>query len=260
MIRVASRCRTVDELVAAFATRVDEESILVLTDQVYPVGARMPFTIELGDGTIAMAGEAEVLEARQPPRGPGQLKLQLLALDAAGRLAHQRMLDRKNAAVVERPPTVRPPTTPPQLQAPSLIGAARQTRPNTAIPVTPPPPKPRGRTPRPPPPSEPLLYDVDQMIALMRRLPDGDVATAMRALRATLASVGVSLPPVIEDAQRRQADLEDRIALLEREIDERNQEVEQRMQELARLDADFAETSLVRERLELATGARTPRR
>jgi hypothetical protein len=259
MIRVASRCRTVDELVSAFATRVDEKTMIVLTDQIYPVGARMPFAIELGDGTVAMAGEAEVLEARQPPRGPTQLKLGLLALDDAGKLAHRRMLDRKSGVVAERidegsrpiARVPRPPTTPPLMTAASpVIGAATRIRaPSGSMPAM---PRPRVRTARPPPPAEPLRFDIEQMKALWRILPHGDVATLLHTLRATFASVGVSLPRVIEDALGHQADLEERIEQLERAVDELQREVEARAQEIARLERDHAETTRVRERLEMA--------
>ncbi len=33
VMRVSTRCRTVEELIAAFATLVDEQSLMVLTDQ-----------------------------------------------------------------------------------------------------------------------------------------------------------------------------------------------------------------------------------
>src|SRR5687767_10867362 len=97
VMRVSTRCRTVDELVAAFATLVDDQSMVVLTDQQRPLGTRQPFVVELADGTFVMRGETEVIESTPPPRG--RLRLRFLALDAGGREVHQRMLERKRSGV-----------------------------------------------------------------------------------------------------------------------------------------------------------------
>lgn len=253
MIRVASRCRSIDELVVAFATRVDEETLIVITDRVDGVGARVRFAIELDDGTVAMAGEAEIVEHRALPRGQHQVRLHLLALDAAGRAAHRRMLDRKRGVVTERAevsrPVVRIPAARPTAAPPRV---ADEPPPSVRVAIPEIVPSPRARTPRPPLQTEPLRFDVDQMIALVRRLPPGDLATVLGVLRTTLASVGVTLPRVIADAQERQADLEDRMIELERQVDERRREIDARAAQIARLERDLAETTQVRERLELA--------
>src|SRR5690349_17401882 len=102
VMRVSTRCRTVDELVAAFATLVDEHSLVVLTDQQRVIGSRQPFVVELSDGTFVMRGEAEVVESTAPPKG--RLCLKFLALDASGREVHARMLERKRAASGTEPP------------------------------------------------------------------------------------------------------------------------------------------------------------
>ena len=83
VMRVSTRCRTIDELIAAFATLVDEHSLVVLTDAQREIGSRQPFVVELADGTFVMKGEAEVVESTPPPRG--RLRLKFLALDAGGR-------------------------------------------------------------------------------------------------------------------------------------------------------------------------------
>src|SRR5512147_615513 len=110
VMRVSTRCRTVDELVAAFATLVDEDSMVVLTDAQRAIGTRQPFVVELADGTFVMKGEAEVIESTPPPRG--RLRLRFLALDATGREVHGRMLERKRSSAAgngadkpNRPPT-----------------------------------------------------------------------------------------------------------------------------------------------------------
>jgi hypothetical protein len=101
VMRVSTRCRTVDELVAAFATLVDAQSLVVLTDQQREIGTRQPFVVELSDGTMVMRGEAEVIESTAPPKG--RLRLKFLALDASGREIHARMLDRKRGGTGATP-------------------------------------------------------------------------------------------------------------------------------------------------------------
>lgn len=102
-MRVTTRCRTVDELIAAFSPHVDEETILVLTDDVRPVGMRRRFAIELDDGRRVMRGEVQVIEATPPPSG--RLRLRILDLDDDGRALHARMLARRTPTE-SRLPTV----------------------------------------------------------------------------------------------------------------------------------------------------------
>src|SRR5690349_12598301 len=109
VMRVSTRCRTVDELVAAFATLVDEHSMVVLTDAQRELGTRQPFVVELSDGTFVMRGEAEVVESTPPPRG--RLRLRFLALDAGGREVHQQMLARKRGAPADGTPSPVKPLT-----------------------------------------------------------------------------------------------------------------------------------------------------
>jgi hypothetical protein len=111
--RVATRCRTLEELVAAFSTLVDEQSLVVLTDQQRVIGSRQPFVVELSDGQMVMKGEAEVVESTAPPKG--RLRLKFLTLDATGRDVHQRMLERKRSIAAGQTPgngKPRPPTEP----------------------------------------------------------------------------------------------------------------------------------------------------
>ena len=111
VMRVATRCRTVEELIAAFATLVDEQSLVVLTDQQRVIGSRQPFVVELVGGEMVMKGEAEVVESTAPPKG--RLRLKFLTLDATGREIHQRMVERKRGIATgvsagngkPRPPT-----------------------------------------------------------------------------------------------------------------------------------------------------------
>lgn len=105
VMRVPTRCRDVDEFVAAYASMVDEESIIVMTDQPRQLGARHRFTVELADGSFVLRGEAEVIESS---RETGRLRLRLLALDAESRAVHRQMVGRGAASaqrsVVKIPP------------------------------------------------------------------------------------------------------------------------------------------------------------
>ncbi len=262
MLRVETRCRSLDELVAAFATLVDDRSIVVLTEQSWPVGTRLTFSIALADGAAAMTGEGEVVETTPAPRA--SLRLRFTALDASGRQVHRRMLDHKNGVRSPRPDesatraVVKVPELPARAAAPASTARARAS---SAFPVPGSvPPRREARDTRTVRPAErpDLDFDIARMIQLIRILPEGDPAVVMKVVRASLGSVGVPLPPIIDDALCRQADLEDRITQLDHEIDARAQEIEERLQEIARLDADHAEVTRVRDRLEMAE--RAPRR
>ncbi len=98
-------------------------------------------------------------------------------------------------------------------------------------------------------------YGITQTIALIRKLPEHNleqVKLIMRVLKQSLESTGLQLPPIIDDAIRRQGDLEDSIDKLEAEIADLEGEIKDRQAETAKLDAELKETTMVRERLELA--------
>jgi hypothetical protein len=113
----------------------------------------------------------------------------------------------------------------------------------------------RARREQLPPRSAADAYNIQQAIALLRKLPEHNleqVKLVMRVLKQSLESAGLSLPPIIDDAVRRQGDLEDAIDKLESEIADLEGEIKDRQTETAKLDADLKETTMVRERLELA--------
>ncbi len=153
VMRVATRCRTVEELIAAFATLVDEHSLVVLTDQQRVIGSRQPFVVELSDGTFVMKGEAEVVESTPPPKG--RLKLRFLALDAGGREVHQRMLERKGGTRATPPRAPTEPALKPLVRIPDPTPGA--SGPTAAPPPVPPVPKPVPIPPRTPTAPTPTL-------------------------------------------------------------------------------------------------------
>ena len=84
MLRVATRCSSLDQFVEAFAPLSDARTLFIASMTTRDPGTRAPFSILLADGTRVMRGQCEVLEAFASPdnpfRRPG-VKLQLLELD-----------------------------------------------------------------------------------------------------------------------------------------------------------------------------------
>jgi hypothetical protein len=114
--------------------------------------------------------------------------------------------------------------------------------------------------PPPAPEEEPrAAYGIDNAIELMRALPPGseqNVELVVQVIKQTLESLQVRVPDIIDDASRKQKRLEERVAGLKQEIAEFEREIQVRKDEIGRLEADHAETSDVKARLELAERAR----
>lgn len=99
-------------------------------------------------------------------------------------------------------------------------------------------------------------YGIEQAIHLMRALPvDQNPALVVAVIKTTLESLKVKVSDIINDAARKQKDLEDRVSNLKRAIADFEKEIETRREEIARLEADHKETTAVRGRLELAEKA-----
>ncbi|MBE7451630.1 MAG: hypothetical protein HS111_22885 [Kofleriaceae bacterium] len=103
-----------------------------------------------------------------------------------------------------------------------------------------------------PPPPEVDDYGIDKAIELMRTLPSENIELVVQVVKFSLESVGIHLPTIIKDAIRRQDDLQGRVASLRAEIADLEAEIKLRREEIARHEADHKETTMVRERLELA--------
>ena len=115
-----------------------------------------------------------------------------------------------------------------------------------------------GPAPAPLPvkPGQPLKYGIAETIQLMRSLPadqNGDLV--VRVVRATLASLNVRLPEIIEDAVRKEKFTRDRIADFHAKNAELQKQLELHSKEIASLEADLKETTEVKERLQLAEGS-----
>ena len=102
-------------------------------------------------------------------------------------------------------------------------------------------------------------YGIEKAIELMRTLPAENVELVVQVVKFSLESVGIKLPIIIEDAIRRQKDIQGRIGVLRAEIADLEAEIKTRKDEIERLDADHKETTMVRERLELAESIGKPK-
>ncbi len=102
-------------------------------------------------------------------------------------------------------------------------------------------------------PVGPRGYGIAETILLMRDLPgDQNSELVVKVVRATLASLNVKLPDIIEDASRKQKSVQDRIAAVHAHIADLEKQLEGQRAEIAALEADLAETSSVKERLQAA--------
>jgi hypothetical protein len=96
-------------------------------------------------------------------------------------------------------------------------------------------------------------YGIDQAVALMRLLPsDSNVELLVLVVKKTLESTNISVAKIIDDATRKQKDIEGHVSTLERAISELQKAVQERASEIGRLRSDLEETSRVKGRLELA--------
>jgi chromosome segregation ATPase len=97
-------------------------------------------------------------------------------------------------------------------------------------------------------------YGIEQAIALMRTLPNTEqsVELVVTVIKATLESLKVKVTDIIDDASRKQKDLEGRVANLKQAIADFEKEIATRKEEIARLETDHTETTMVKGRLELA--------
>jgi len=146
-----------------------------------------------------------------------------------------------------------PPAAP---AAPAAASAGLKPEPAIAAPA------PRPAPPAPPPPSPASMmsspdadsYGIDKAIELMRTLPSENIQLVVQVVKFSLESVGIKLPVIIDDAIRRQKDLRGRVDVLKSEIADLEQEISQRKSEIEKHEADYRETTTVRERLELAEG------
>jgi len=96
-------------------------------------------------------------------------------------------------------------------------------------------------------------YGIDEAIRLMRTLPvDDNVDLVVRVIKRTLESLSVKVPDIIEDAGKRQDQLRAKISEHQAAIVQLEREIDARRFDIGRLEDELAETTQVRERLQLA--------
>jgi hypothetical protein len=131
----------------------------------------------------------------------------------------------------------------------SIFAKKAEWEPKTEVTVGPPPAvatKPVAR------------YGIADAIQLLRGLPaEQNSDLVIRVVRATLASLDVHLPDIIEDASRRQKTTTDRIAAVHGQMAELERQLEGHKREIAALEADLKETTAVKERLQQAEKSAT---
>lgn len=118
---------------------------------------------------------------------------------------------------------------------------------------------PAPEKPAPPPEPEPVDYGINRAIELMRLLPSDNIELVVKVVKTTLESTNIKIPTIIKDASRKQADIEGRVKVLNKEIVDLEAEISTRKAEIATLEADHAETTTVKERLILAEKLSTER-
>ena len=95
-------------------------------------------------------------------------------------------------------------------------------------------------------------YGINKAIELMRALPSENVELVVRVVKTTLESTNIKVASIIKDAARKQGELEGRVGVLKKEIGELEAEISTRRKEITSLEADHKETTMVKERLQLA--------
>jgi hypothetical protein len=138
--------------------------------------------------------------------------------------------------------------------APEPVAEVTAERPAPAAEPSPPMASARARQPDPDP--EPDDFDtsfgIEKAIELMRTLPSDNVELVVQVVKLTLESTKIKIAHIIEDATRKQDDIQGRIKVLNAEIADFEKEIAQRKEEIGTLEADFTETSTVKERVVLA--------
>jgi hypothetical protein len=110
ILRVVSRCATIDDFVAAFERFSDGETLFISTAEPRPVGARQPMSITLMDGSPVLQGISEVVETYSPGAGPGGrpgMRIRFLNLNARGEAVMSQLAGTKPERPLPLPP--RPP-------------------------------------------------------------------------------------------------------------------------------------------------------
>lgn len=102
-------------------------------------------------------------------------------------------------------------------------------------------------------------YGIEEVIGLMRELPQENRELVVTVVKKTLESTQIDLDEIIGGAENKETRLRDKTQTLQSEIKNLQQEIEKRNREIALLQKDLKETTSVKEKLELAQQLHPPK-
>jgi len=100
-----------------------------------------------------------------------------------------------------------------------------------------------------------VKYGIEDAIKLMRNLPDDNIKVVVNVVKQTLESTDIQVSRIISDAEKKEANICDRVKKLDAEIAKYETSITDRKEQISLLKEDLRETSLVKEHLQLAENA-----
>jgi hypothetical protein len=97
-----------------------------------------------------------------------------------------------------------------------------------------------------------MAYGIRRAVELLRRLPPGERGVLVEVVKMTLESVNVHVDTIIDDASRREVEIDKRIAALKHEVSEREEQIATRRDEIQELETEQQEIALVKQQLNAA--------
>jgi hypothetical protein len=95
-------------------------------------------------------------------------------------------------------------------------------------------------------------YGIERAVEMMRKLPDENVELVVDVVKIALESAHIEVSGIIDDAIRRETDIQGRVDVLRSEITDLEQQIATRCREIDALESTRRETAKVKERLTLA--------
>jgi hypothetical protein len=120
------------------------------------------------------------------------------------------------------------------------------------------PPSPRSTHTPPPATSAPPreaprpsegAFGIRGAMELLRRLPRGERSQLVEVIKLTLEALNVHVSAIVDDASSREAEIDQRIAVLRREATQHEEAASVRRQEITKLEAEQEEISRVKHEL-----------
>jgi len=93
-------------------------------------------------------------------------------------------------------------------------------------------------------------YGIEEAVSLMRKLPDVDTDVVITVVRKTLESANVRVNEIINDAEKKEGNINKRTNTLTSEIEELQKKITLRNKEISILTKDLQETTKVKKLLQ----------